>query len=399
MSITDDLEMKVTNTLTLILLCAIVQVGHPNEKTETDPVELKPQPNEENAFSESEALESLLIIEGMGSVGTGFLTEIKGKIFAVTNLHVISGFGDPKNPSVSIKTVQNEKLKIKNVFGAEDHDIALIQFSDSESFRDRALDFKNNIQEFVESGNKIQVPGNSKGGGVVLWTPGEIKGIGSTEIEHTAPTYSGNSGSPIIHLETGLVIGVHTWAMLNPIKDHLERALRENPDSAISGDTRHFAFRLDTPRNWYSIDLREFQKQAAQLREWEEERQLVVGFIRSFLGYDPEINWRTDNRLKSIETDFIETAQQLSTGRRDFVGTDGVYDYYSISRVIHPEERARLRRKVLGKLHNYIDAVDKKKAFERGRIYPFLRNDYQSEVDGAEWLTKYLQENKKFLSD
>lgn len=389
--------MKAKEILILILLFGMGQIAHSEEESVEE--EQGTQESEESAFSENEAVESLLIIEGMGSVGTGFLAEIKGKVLAVTNLHVISGFGDPKNPSVSIKTVQNEKLKIENVFGAEDHDIALIQFSNSDAFRNRALPFKPDIQKFVKSSDKIQVPGNSKGGGVVLWTPGEIKGIGATEIEHTAPTYSGNSGSPIIHLETGLVIGVHTWAMLNPIKDHLERALRENPDSAISGDTRHFAFRLDTPRNWYSIDLREFQKQAVQLREWEEERQLVVGFIRSFLGYDPEINWRTDNRLKSFETDFIETAQQLSTGRRDFVGTDGVYDYYSTYRVIHPEERARLRRKVLGQLHNYIDAVDKKKAFERGRIYPFLRNDYQSEVDGAEWLTKYLQENKKFLSD
>jgi len=389
--------MKAKAILIPILLFGMAAIVHSDEGNSV--VEHTIQEQGEIVFSESEAIESLLIIEGMGSVGTGFLTEIKGNVFAVTNLHVISGFGDPKNPSVSIKTVQNEKLNLEKVFGADDHDIALIQFSNSDSFRDRALNYKPNIQEFVNSGDKIQVPGNSKGGGVVLWTPGEIKGIGATEIEHTAPTYSGNSGSPIIHLPTKRVIGVHTSAMPNPVQSHLERLLRENPDSAISGDTRHFAFRLDTPRSWYSIDLREFQEQAIQLSKWEEERQLVVGFIMSFLGYEPEINWRVDNRLKSFETDFIETAQQLSTGRRDFAGTDGIYDYYSIYRVIHPEERARLKRKVLGQLHNYIDAADKKKAFEKGRIYPFLRDDYRSEVDGAEWLTKYLQENKNFLSE
>lgn len=390
--------MKVKQALNLLLICGIAQVGFAEDQTAATKEEAPPIV-EEDTFSESEALESLLIIEGMGSVGTGFLTDIKGRIFAVTNLHVISGFGDPQNPNVSIKTVQNEKLKIEKVFGANDHDIALIQFTDSDTFRDRALKFEGNIQTFVESGDEIQVPGNSKGGGVVLWTPGEIKGIGATEIEHTAPTYSGNSGSPIIHVKTKSVVGVHTYAMPNPVRDQLESLLRENPDSAISGKTRHFAFRLDTPKSWYEIDLREFQKQSAQLQKWRYESELAIGFILSFIGQEVEVNWRSDHRLRSFEQGFVEQAQELSTGRRDFVRTDGVFDYYNIYRTIHPEERSRLRRKIIGQLHNYIGLVDKEKVFKNGAIYPFLSKKYQGEIDTARELSEYLRDNKRFLSE
>lgn len=357
--------------------------------------------NKENKFSETKALESLLIIEGMDdSAGTGFLTEINNRVFAVTNLHVMEGYGDPKNPNVSIKTVQNEKLIIERVFGAEDHDIALIQFSDSGTFRDRALEFTGRIHTFVESGHKVQIPGNSKSGGTVLWTPGEIKGVGATKIEHTAPTYHGNSGSPVIHVDTNSVIGVDTFSVISdPIRDPLDEALRKDKDSAIENDFRQFAYRLDTPKSWYQIDLREFQKQASQLQEWERERLLAVGFIQSFSGDDSEYSWQDDSRLRGIATDLIEDVQKLSSGRREFMGTDGVYDYYSIYRVIHPKERERLRRKVIGQLHNYIGLVDKENLLKKRKIYPFLRADYEKEIGRSKLLTDFLHENREFLSE
>lgn len=391
--------MKLKETLSLLLISGITQVGFSEDSTAaTIDQEESPLVNE-YTFSESEALQSLLIIEGMGSVGTGFLTVMKGRIFAVTNLHVISGFGDPLNPNVSIKTVQNEKLKIEQVFGADDHDIAIIQFSDSDSFRDRALKFEGSIQSLVKSGDKVQIPGNSKGRGVVLWTPGEIKGVGATEIEHTAPTYSGNSGSPVIHVETNSVIGVHTYATYDPIENPFDEASRKNVDSAIEDDFRHFAYRLDTPKSWYQIDLRKFQEQSARLQEWKNHRHLAIGFMQSFLGYKSEYDWWQENRLRSIATSFLEDVDKMSSGRKKFTGTDGIYDYFSIYQVILPEERSRLRRKVIAQLHNFIGLVDKENVLKKGEIYPFLREEYENEVGWSEWLTQYLQDNGKFMSE
>jgi len=391
--------MKNRKILTYLVLSVAAQVGFSDDQAESGLAQEEPQAIEEIKFSEFEALESLLIIEGMESMGTGFLTVVNDKVFAVSNLHVISDFGDPKNPNVSIKTVKNEKLKIERVFGANDHDIALIQFSDSDSYRDRALEFKGSIHSLVKTGDKVQIPGNSKGRGTILWTPGEIKGVGATKIEHTAPTYSGNSGSPVIHVATNSVIGVHTYAAYDPILSPFDEASRENSDSAIEDDFRHFAYRLDTPKSWYQIDLRDFQKQSEQLQEWESERNLAIGFIQSFLGFESEHAWRNEKRLRKIEIRFIEGLQRMSTGRKKFTGTDGIYDYYSLYQVVHPKERERLRRKVITQLHNYIGVVDKKDALEKGKIYPFLREGYKHEIEWSEWLTEYLHKNKDFLTE
>jgi hypothetical protein len=408
--------MKRQLTIASTLLVLISQVGFSDESNttpeteeakvsaETDDKNTSPEVEEgivssADVFSETKALESLLIIEGMGSLGSGFLTIINDRVFAVTNLHVLSGYGDPKSPNVSIKTVENIKLKIEKVFGAKDHDIALIQFSDSESYRDKALRFDGEIHKFVKTDDKVQIPGNSKGRGVILWTPGKIRGLGATEIEHTAPTYAGNSGSPVIHIDTNSAIGVHTYATRDVFENPFDKAARKNADSAITDDVRHFAFRLDTPKSWYQIDLREFQKQAERLNQWKLERHEAIGFIQSFIGMKSEFNWWDEDRLRGIATDFIEEVQKVSSGRREFVGSDEDYDYYNIYRTVLPSERERLRRKVIGKLHNFIALVDKKKTLKDGKIYPFLVPDYESEIDNSKWLTKYLQDKKDFLSE
>lgn len=385
----------------LLTICAVVRVGLSNDEGTTTQTESTGEEiTEAKTFSENEALESLLIIEGMGgAAGTGFITEINDRIFAVTNLHVISAFGDPKNPNVSIRTAQNVKLEVERVFGAKDHDIALIQFDKSESYRDRALTFKGSIEKFVQTDDELKIPGNSKGRGVFLWTPGKIRGIGTNKIEHDAPTFRGNSGSPVIHVSSNSVVGVDTETTFDPIEDPFDKDARGNKDSAIKDDFRYFAYRLDTPDSWYEIDLREFQNQAERLEKWKEERLLAISFIQSFLGYDPDYKWWDENRLRSIATKFVEDAQAVSSGREKFTGTDGIYDYYSIYQVIHPAERSRLRRRVIGQLHNYIDFSDKREVLEKGRIYPFLVDKYRHEIAWSEWLTEYLEDNRKFLSE
>ena len=352
-----------------------------------------------DVFSETKALESLLIIEGMDALGSGFLVVINDRVFAVTNLHVLSGYGALENPNVSIKTVENEKLKIEKVFGAKDHDIALIQFSDSESFRDKALRFDGEIHKFIKTDDKVQVPGNSKGRGVVLWTPGEIRGIGATEIEHTAPTYAGNSGSPVIHIDTNSAIGVHTYATRDVFKNPFDKAAREDADSAITDDVRHFAYRLDTPKSWYQIDLREFQKQEERLTRWERERLEAIGFIQTFIGLEAEYSWWDEGRLRGIATKFRQDIQKVSSGRWEFTGTDGTYNYYDIYRSALPVERERLRRRVIGQLHNFIALVDKENTLKDAKIYPFLVPDYEREIGHTKWLTEYLRDSRDFLSE
>ena len=121
--------------------------------------------------------------------------------------------------------------------------------------------------------------------------------------------------------------------------------------------------------------------------------------MQSFLDKEPDYTWWEDGRLKRIADRFVEDAQKISSSRERFVGTDGIYDYYDIYRVIHPSERARLKRRVIGELHNYIASAKKKDLLKRDKIYPFLQADYRKAIERSEWLTNYLKENRKFLSE
>ena len=63
----------------------------------------------------------------------------------------------------------------------------------------------------VKIGDAIVVLGNSGGGGVVTKLEGKLVGIGPDRIEVSAEFIPGNSGSPIIHVPTGKVIGIATY--------------------------------------------------------------------------------------------------------------------------------------------------------------------------------------------
>ena len=394
-----SLNKKVYKLPWILLFSLSAKLLYSASKAEPNTQEPQLSAGDHKAFVANQAIEALLIIKGIGSSGSGFLTVLKDRVFAVTNLHVLSHLGDPDNPNVSIKTVQNENLQIERIFGAQGHDIALIQFANSESFRARALAFKGNTQSLVQAGDRVQIPGNAQGRGVILWTPGAVNGVGATEIEHSAPTYSGNSGSPVIHVASNSVIGVHTYATYDPIRNPFDQASRNHIDSAIEADFRHFAYRLDTPQSWYQIDLRKFHQQSEQLQQWQHNRRLAVGFIQSFLGYDAQSPWWEDSRLQAIASDFIDAFEKMSSARRGSQHGGSEADESAAYAVILPQEQARLRKKVIGQLQNYIGLVDKKAVIKDGTLYPFFEADYLREIEWAAWLTDYLHTNREFLSE
>jgi hypothetical protein len=76
----------------------------------------------------------------------------------------------------------------------------------------RPLELLDDLSKQLAQGDKVTIPGNSEGHGVVTQTHGELLAIGGQRVETDCPVYSGNSGSPIIHRKSGKVIGVLTEA-------------------------------------------------------------------------------------------------------------------------------------------------------------------------------------------
>jgi len=119
------------------------------------------------------------------------------------------------------------------------------------------------VETEAKIGDTVVVLGNPSAAGVVTSQRGKLLGIGPNRIEIDAQFERGNSGSPIIHLESGKVIGVATYAMT---------------DELINGrkEVRRFGYRLDSARRWELIDWGRFYAQADTMEKIEKTSEELI---------------------------------------------------------------------------------------------------------------------------
>jgi hypothetical protein len=214
---------------------------------------------------------AVVVITGDESQGSGFLTHIADSPVVITNLHVVSG-----NPHLHVKTSDGREIPILSLKGASDRDLAMLGITDDHY---HYLELARNLDTTVQTGDDILASGNSEGGGVTLDTPGKVLGIGPDRIEISNPIYHGNSGGPVVDQGSGQVLGVVTYAMRRPPSDWGDAASRANPDSAITSDVRYFALRVDTVPQWQPYDMDQFARQAAFLKNFEENSRCLDSIL------------------------------------------------------------------------------------------------------------------------
>ena len=217
-------------------------------------------------------------IRGDRSSGTGFIAELKGKDFIVTNLHVLSG-----NKNIEFYASNGKTISIGNIFGAEDYDIALIQV-DSPSAK---LSIQQELDKQKLENKKVIVPGNALGDGVFSAIKGKVLAVGPQLIEVDAKFVSGHSGSPIITkdiLGNHTVLGVATFTKTTKLqgRDKLSRY----------DDTRWYGYRLDNIEKWQKVSWSHFSKEAERLCDVETRTEDIVRFFTTGTGpiaNDPDI--------------------------------------------------------------------------------------------------------------
>ena len=116
------------------------------------------------------------------------------------------------------------------------------------------------------------VLGNAEGAGVVKTILGKIVGIGPDLVEVDAPFVPGNSGSPIVDLKSGKVIGIATYHLVRTIDPSTKQPL------AVP-EVRRFGYRLDSVKTWQPVNWAAF---AAQAEEMERIDKLTLD-LRKFL--------------------------------------------------------------------------------------------------------------------
>jgi S1-C subfamily serine protease len=211
---------------------------------------------------------ALVVVSSGSSEGSGFIAEIRGRIFFVTNIHVLGAAKDAR-----FSTIDGVPVPLGSVaFLSVTRDLAIVPIE----WDGPALPVSRSLtSDNVTIGQQVLVMGNTSGARVATRLSGAIRGVGPDEIEISAKFEPGNSGSPIFHEELGTVIGV-----VSHMRDM--RAKSKWTQDSQMADIRRFGFRLDGDIEWQQFTLEELFRQAAQFGRFEE-RTYIIAHISHML--------------------------------------------------------------------------------------------------------------------
>jgi S1-C subfamily serine protease len=227
---------------------------------------------------------ALVIVRDEHGAGSGFIAAQDGKRYLFTNAHVAAGM---KHPIFTL--LDGRRLTPVTIEAAAGHDIMRFGLKDEPA---EAMEIAKGMEQSVRLDDDVMVFGNSGGGGVVTSLPGKIVGIGPDRIEVSAAFIPGNSGSPIIHVPTGRVLGVATYLT----KRHEEFG-EHGPDTNV---IRRYGYRLDSVKIWEPVNWAVFQADAERVEKISQLSEDIFNFLES-LQKKQQPNFATETLRKPAE--------------------------------------------------------------------------------------------------
>ncbi len=206
------------------------------ESQTTEPKEADTAPIPEELIRQHK--NSLVFAEGKSASGSGFICSVGAKSFLFTNQHVVAG-----NPAVVFTALDQTPIKVGQAAAAVGHDLISFELLSKAT----GMEIMREVEVNAAVGDAVAVLGNPKGDRVIKPLAGKIVGIGPDRIEVSAEFVQGNSGSPVIHLKTGKVIGIATYAKVRAF-DSLTGKRKNEPE------VRRFAYRLDSVKQWQPVN-------------------------------------------------------------------------------------------------------------------------------------------------
>ena len=195
----------------------------------------------------------LVIINAGEARGSGFLAELGGKRYLITNEHVLRA-GSPLTAS----TMHGETLVLDKLELCNDRDLVRI------SLRDQSLEALSLAVEPPARDEVISVYGNREGQGVVRVDRGKVLGVGPALVETDAPFVEGNSGSPLMN-DKREVVGVATYMVAR-----LSFTVWMDEVHVKPTDIRRFATRIpEDPKCWTAISSVDYEASSSALRALE----------------------------------------------------------------------------------------------------------------------------------
>lgn len=251
--------------------------------------------------------------------GSGFACKFKNHEFIATNLHVMEGVATIKATLPTGKPVTLSDQMIVS----EESDICLIGIKGN--FADLGivpLEFMEDVVNGSKSGDEIVCLGNSLGKDVISAKTGKIKTVGELSVEIDVPAAGGNSGGPIIHRNTGKVIGPVAEANMDDVKSDLPDDEALNFDDPDDTQASYSGLRVDAVKKWKSLKLSEFTKSSSDIAN----ARSTLDNIHYFLINKPQ--WREDKSLSAAWENYEKFREETdSEAATEPVETDEIDEF------------------------------------------------------------------------
>jgi hypothetical protein len=195
---------------------------------------------------------AFVIVKGSNGSGSGFLCREGNQTWLFSNIHVVAKIKDAVVTRLDGVTIVPGAAVL-----AAGRDVARFALSDPPA---RPLEAITDFDAEVHIGDDVVVLGNSGGGGVVTSLRGKVMGVGPDRVEVSSQFIPGNSGSPIIHVRTGKVIGMATY-----LTRRYEQ-FSSDPSGGLGNSggviVRRFGYRIDKVPAWEPVNWGEFYREA-----------------------------------------------------------------------------------------------------------------------------------------
>jgi hypothetical protein len=212
---------------------------------------------------------NLAVVQYPDGGASAFIAKIGNGKYLITNQHVMAGLLKP-----TFTEPGGAPLQVGDAAAAVDHDIMAFGIN----HEGPGIEMMYEIEKNASVGDEVAVLGNPSAFGVIRPLSGKILGFGPNLIEISVPIVGGNSGSPIIHLKTGKVIGVVS---------HMLRMVDTGEEGNAALKVRRFGYRLDSIKQWEPVRWDYFVDDFQSVNKVKIRTDQLIQFLNSLRAKQP----------------------------------------------------------------------------------------------------------------
>lgn len=285
-----------------------------------------------------EQTRSALVVKGDNAEGSGFLVKTPDGTFVMTSLHLLAA-----NPNVKILTSSGTPINPVSLKGATDCDIAMFAVKDAHY---SYLPLAASVADTAKIGDRVVIPGINDGNTEVFSMPAKIINISPDRVDFNNRLIPSSSGAPLVHADSGKVLGVVTAVKRPDLSDAIFNAWPDNPVPGTAWMTPYTSLRVDNIHGWENYDQTRLLNETTFLQEFHRDTRYLDSFLNGkkrrstappahpdegvpdnlyFLAYD-KLRQAVDNYKQIANSGVPDQEQRNSAARVLFSDLENIVD-------------------------------------------------------------------------